>query len=112
MTRAHSPWVVLKFGGTSVSTLPNWKNIASIVKKRSATGAPVLVVHSAVTKVTDMLEKLLEAALQQKHEDALAVIEKRHRDLATELGIGVSPSSRSISPSCVRSPPASRWWVR
>ncbi len=91
MTRAHSPWVVLKFGGTSVSTLPNWKNIASIVKKRSAAGAPVLVVHSAVTKVTDMLEKLLEAALQQKHEEAVAVIEKRHRDLAAELGIGVSP---------------------
>ncbi len=70
---------------------PNWKNIASIVKKRSATGAPVLVVHSAVTGITDKLEKLLEAALQQKHEEAVAVIEKRHRDLADELGIGVSP---------------------
>ncbi len=58
MRRAHSPWVVLKFGGTSVSSLANWKNIASIVKKRGASGAPVLVVHSAVTKITDALEKL------------------------------------------------------
>ncbi len=60
------------------------------MKKRSATGAQVLVVHSAVTGITDKLEKLLDAALQQKHEEALAVIEKRHRDLAAELGIAVS----------------------
>jgi len=91
VTRAHSSWVVLKFGGTSVSTLANWKNIAGVVKKRSATGAPVLVVHSAVSGITDKLEKLLEAALQQKHEEAMAVIEKRHRDLAAELGVAVGP---------------------
>ena len=90
MTRAHSSWVVLKFGGTSVSSLANWKNIATVVRKRSATGAPVLVVHSAVTGITDKLEKLLDAALQQKHEEAMAVIEKRHRDLAAELGVPVS----------------------
>jgi len=90
VTRAHSSWVVLKFGGSSVSTLATWKNIAAVVKKRSATGAQVLVVHSAVTGITDKLEKLLDAALQQKHEEALAVIEKRHRDLAAELGIAVS----------------------
>ena len=57
MTRAHSAWVVLKFGGTSVSSLANWKNIAAVVKKRGATGAQVLVVHSAVTGITDKLEK-------------------------------------------------------
>src|SRR5689334_2186119 len=91
VTRAHSPWIVLKFGGTSVSTLLNWQNIASIVKKRGASGAPVLVVHSAVTKITDALEKLIETALQQKHEEQLALIEKRHRDLCNELSIGVSP---------------------
>jgi diaminopimelate decarboxylase/aspartate kinase len=92
VTRAHSSWVVLKFGGTSVSSLANWKNIASVVKKRSTTGSPVLVVHSAVTGITDKLEKLLEAALQRKHEAALAVIEKRHRDLAAELGVPVGPA--------------------
>jgi diaminopimelate decarboxylase/aspartate kinase len=91
VARAHSPWVVLKFGGTSVSSLANWKNIAAVVKKRSATGAPVLVVHSAVSGITDKLEKLLEAALQQKADEAMAVIEKRHRDLAAELGVAVGP---------------------
>jgi diaminopimelate decarboxylase/aspartate kinase len=97
VTRAHSSWVVLKFGGTSVSSLANWKNIAAIVKKRCAAGvsggkAQVLVVHSAVTGITDKLEKLLEAALQQKHEEAMAVIEKRHRDLAAELGVPIGPA--------------------
>lgn len=91
MTRAHSSWVVLKFGGTSVSSLGNWRNIASVVKARRATGAQVLVVHSAVTGITDKLEKLLDSALQHKHEDAMAAIESRHRELAAELGIEVGP---------------------
>jgi diaminopimelate decarboxylase/aspartate kinase len=51
----------------------------------------VLVVHSAVTGITDKLEKLLDAALQQKHEEALAAIETRHRQLAAELGVPVGP---------------------
>lgn len=91
MARALSSWVVLKFGGTSVSSLNNWRNIASVVKARSASGARVLVVHSAVTGITDKLEKLLDAALHQKHEEALAAIEDRHRQLAAELGVPVTP---------------------
>jgi diaminopimelate decarboxylase/aspartate kinase len=91
VARALSSWVVLKFGGTSVSSLTNWRNIAGVVKTRLASGSRVLVVHSAVTGVTDKLEKLLEAAFQQKHEEALAGIESRHRQLAAELGVPVGP---------------------
>ena len=64
--RSASAWVVVKFGGTSVSTLANWRNIALVVKRRLETGARVLVVHSAITKITDMLEKLLAAAAQRQ----------------------------------------------
>ena len=56
--------VVQKFGGTSVSTLSNWRNIAEVVKRRRAEGAQVLIVHSAVSKITDGLEKLLAAMKQ------------------------------------------------
>jgi diaminopimelate decarboxylase/aspartate kinase len=91
VARALSSWVVLKFGGTSVSSLTNWQNIAAVVKARVADGAQVLVVHSAVTGITDKLEKLLEAAFQQKHEEALAAIESRHRQLAADLGVAVGP---------------------
>jgi bifunctional diaminopimelate decarboxylase / aspartate kinase len=89
--RSASDWVVVKFGGTSVSTLVNWKNIALIVKRRVAAGNRVLVVHSAVTKITDLLEKLLVAAEAGKPDEPLKAIEDRHRQLTTELGLDVSP---------------------
>jgi diaminopimelate decarboxylase/aspartate kinase len=89
--RGDSAWIVLKFGGTSVSSLDNWRNIAAVVRARLAHGERVLVVHSAVSGVTDRLEKLLAAALGGAHEPVLASIEERHRALAEELGIGVSP---------------------
>jgi diaminopimelate decarboxylase/aspartate kinase len=83
-------WVVLKFGGTSVSTLANWRNIAAVVRDRLAAEGRVLVVHSALSGITDRLEKLLAAALAGAHEPILAAIEERHRTLAAELGVGVS----------------------
>ena len=86
----ESPWVVLKFGGTSVANLHNWRNIAAVVRSRLATGARVLVVHSAISGVTDRLDKLLAAALADSHEPILEDIEQRHRALAAELGVGVS----------------------
>jgi diaminopimelate decarboxylase/aspartate kinase len=89
--RSASRWVVVKFGGTSVSTLANWRNIAFVVKRRLEKGARVLVVHSAITKITDMLEKLLASAQAGNPEDALRAIEDRHRQLTADLGIGVSP---------------------
>jgi diaminopimelate decarboxylase/aspartate kinase len=88
--RGGSSWIVLKFGGTSVSSLDTWRNIATVVRARQASGARVLVVHSAVSGVTDRLEKLLAAALGAAHEPVLSSIEERHRALADELDIGVS----------------------
>src|SRR5690349_22480270 len=89
--RSASRWVVVKFGGTSVSTLANWRNIALVVHRRLESGARVLVVHSAITKITDMLEKLLVAAEAGNPEEALKAIQDRHVQLTTELGVGVSP---------------------
>ena len=88
-------WIVLKFGGTSVSTRANWSNIADVVQARLAGGARIMVVHSAVTGITDRLERLLVAALAAAHEPLLASIEQRHRQLAEELGVGSSPQLES-----------------
>ena len=90
MARNGSPWIVLKFGGTSVSTLANWRNIARVVRERRATGARVLIVHSALSGITDRLEKLLETAMRSEHLETLAFIEDRHRKLCVELGVEVS----------------------
>ncbi|HUL45699.1 MAG TPA: bifunctional aspartate kinase/diaminopimelate decarboxylase [Steroidobacteraceae bacterium] len=87
MTRIPSAWIVLKFGGTSVSTLGNWTNIAGVVSERAASGARVLIVHSAVSGITDRLERLLDAAVGEAHEAELRAIEERHRSLAAELGV-------------------------
>ncbi|MFM1887432.1 MAG: hypothetical protein RL026_2589 [Pseudomonadota bacterium] len=87
---AGSPWIVLKFGGTSVSILSNWRNIATVAKQRQEEGARVLIVHSAISGITDRLERLLAAALAGEHEGALAAIEARHQQLCDDLGVGVS----------------------
>jgi diaminopimelate decarboxylase/aspartate kinase len=89
-THSAPRWIVLKFGGTSVSTLPNWTNIAQVARRRLDEGAQVLIVHSAVSGITDRLEKLLTAALSGEHEAALAAIEARHLQLCEELGVGRS----------------------
>jgi len=72
--RSVSSWIVLKFGGTSVSSLANWRNIAHVVRLRRATGARVLLVHSALSGVTDRLEELLNAADAHERETLLAAI--------------------------------------
>ena len=91
MSTGSAPrWIVLKFGGTSVSTLPNWTNIAKVAQKRLADNAHVLIVHSAISGITDKLEKLLAAALAGEHESAMAAIEARHLQLCDELGVGRS----------------------
>lgn len=87
MTRTPSAWIVLKFGGTSVATLGNWTNIAGVVSERAASGARVLIVHSAVSGITDRLERLLDAAGGGAYEAELRAIEERHRGLAAELGV-------------------------
>ncbi|MBX3695986.1 MAG: hypothetical protein KF790_12545, partial [Steroidobacteraceae bacterium] len=86
-TRVDTPWIVLKFGGTSVSTPANWERIARIAGERAAGNVRVLIVHSALTGITDRLDALLGASLQGKHAAVLDDIEARHRALAAGLGI-------------------------
>ncbi len=92
MTTPPSLWVVLKFGGTSVSTAANWRNIAEVVRARLASGLRPVIVHSALSGITDRLEALLQAALRGAHGEPLDRIESAHRELAQALRI--APSER------------------
>jgi bifunctional diaminopimelate decarboxylase / aspartate kinase len=85
-----SRWVVLKFGGTSVSTVANWQRIATQVQARLAAGDRVLVVHSALSGVSNRLEDLLAAALHDQHGAIIEEIITRHRALASALGLGAA----------------------
>ncbi len=88
-----SRWVILKFGGTSVSTAGNWRNIANIVRARIAEGLRPLIVQSAISGMTDRLEALLLAATQGSHAPVLDEISQRHRALARELGVELPSAS-------------------
>jgi bifunctional diaminopimelate decarboxylase / aspartate kinase len=84
---SHKDWVVLKFGGTSVSSASNWRNIAGVLRERLAAHLRPVVVHSAMSGVTDKLEALLTAALGGAHAGIIEQIEGGHRRLARELDI-------------------------
>jgi bifunctional diaminopimelate decarboxylase / aspartate kinase len=84
---ASPPWVVLKFGGTSVSTPERWSMIAGLVERRLGEGLRPLIVCSALSGVSNQLETLLDSAVEGRHEEALAEIRARHLELGTGLGV-------------------------
>jgi diaminopimelate decarboxylase/aspartate kinase len=80
-------WVVLKFGGSSVSTAERWGTIADLVARRLAEGRRPLVVCSALAGVSNRLEELLGLAVAGAHEAALAEVRERHLALGSALGL-------------------------
>src|SRR5690606_31202699 len=81
-----TPWVVLKFGGTSVSQRHRWDTIGQLAGKRAEEcGGRVLVVVSALSGVTNELTAIAGGA-----DDAGARVDalvERHRAFARELGL-------------------------
>ena len=82
---ADAPWIVMKFGGTSVATLPRWQNIRELVASRRAEGARVLVVVSALTGITDALKQMCGEGDQGKRKAAAGAIAQRHHDLLAHM---------------------------
>jgi diaminopimelate decarboxylase/aspartate kinase len=83
-----SPWVVLKFGGRSVSTAENWAIIAELIRDRLAEGVRPVVVHSALVGVSNALIALLDTAVAGGDTDEkLRKIRAQHDSLAKELKI-------------------------
>ena len=79
-------WLVLKFGGTSVSRRERWDTIGRLAAER-ATGedARVLVVVSALSGVTNELQAI---AAGDDIAGRIAALVQRHRAFCTdELGI-------------------------
>ena len=62
MPDASPPWIVCKFGGTSVSSRARWDTIGTVVRTHQAEGRRPFLVCSALQGVSDQLEALLEAA--------------------------------------------------
>lgn len=82
-------WIVLKFGGTSVASRERWETIRTQAARVLEEGARPLVVCSAVSGVTNLLEALPDAARNGEHDELLESIVSKHRALASELGVPI-----------------------
>lgn len=82
-----APWLVMKFGGTSVSTAQNWGIIRDLLLERVAAGYRPLVVHSALAGVSNRIQDALAAAAGSPADAQIAAIRKTHLDLAARLGL-------------------------
>lgn len=82
-----SRWLVMKFGGTSVSTVERWQTIRDLIRERQAAGFQPVLVHSALATVSNRLQAALDAAVdgdyRQQYDEIVAV----HTQLAAALGI-------------------------
>lgn len=84
---AESPWVVMKFGGSSVSSATNWSMIARLIRNRLTDGLRPVVVHSALSGVSNLLDSVLQEAAAGKTPEGLDAIRKQHVELAAALKV-------------------------
>ncbi|MGH8160707.1 MAG: aspartate kinase [Gammaproteobacteria bacterium] len=91
----------MKFGGTSVASPERWETIANIITERRKAGYRVLVVCSALSGISNLLERLLaEVERGESTEKTLTLFRKRHRDLCKQMGVSakiVKPWFASLS---------------
>jgi bifunctional aspartokinase / homoserine dehydrogenase 1 len=81
-----TPWVVHKFGGTSVASAERYRNVATILETERRDGRPAVVV-SAMSGVTDALVRAVELASRRdpQYEAALAALRRRHEEAIRAL---------------------------
>jgi len=77
-------WIVLKFGGTSVSSREKWEAIESVIRKRM--DSQLMIVCSALAGVSDELNNLLTSS-EKKRKKIYNDIIKKHEALAKDLDI-------------------------
>lgn len=81
------PWLVLKFGGTSVSTLRNWQIIGELLERHVAAGFCPVVVHSALAGVSNRIQAALGRAVSGNYRDDVTAIEAAHFELGGQLAV-------------------------
>src|ERR1700750_3243717 len=81
-------WIVLKFGGTSVSTRARWDKIAAIAQRWREKNKRVLIVVSALSGITDKLKAITDAADADRRAAIRDEIVARHHAMFGELELG------------------------
>jgi diaminopimelate decarboxylase/aspartate kinase len=95
--QVQTPWVVLKFGGTSVSSRERWETIAREIQRQREEGLRPLVVCSALSQVSNQLEALLEEARGGKDAPVgLERLRETHWELAQALDIELDAKAADL----------------
>ena len=84
---SKSPWIVCKFGGTSVKSVEKWHNIKEICQNHLKQGLKPLVVCSAISQMSNQLEALLTDAKQGHFQERLQHIQEVYATLAADLDV-------------------------
>ena len=88
--------IVMKFGGTSVGSAERIRQAATIARQHAQRGDDVVVVVSALSKVTDLILSVLNSARLgqgKKMEEGLQQLRTRHEQVLSELCHGENQKS-------------------
>ncbi|MDN5863912.1 MAG: aspartate kinase [Gammaproteobacteria bacterium] len=85
----------MKFGGTSVASPERWESIAKIIAERRREGHRVLVVCSALSGVSNLLEELIANIENGTPTDkTVAQLRRKHHTLCKQMGV----STKAVKP--------------
>ena len=80
-------WIILKFGGSSVSKYENWKIIIERIQYFTEIDYNVMVVISALSGITNLLQDICSTSNIEKRTLILNQIHEKHKNFITESGI-------------------------
>ncbi len=82
-----SPWIVMKFGGTSVSSAQCWSTICAQARLNLADGKRVMIVVSALSGTTNLLTRLTEGPAKEESDGLMTQLREKHLHLYAALGL-------------------------
>ena len=98
--RTAHHWIVMKFGGTSVSSADCWYTIAEQARQYLGEGKRVLIVVSALSGVTTLLSRLGQGVHSQERGEILDELDAKHRNLLDSLGLHHHRNSPDTGTAC------------
>lgn len=85
------PWLVMKFGGTSVGSVDCWKTICDQARRNLEQNKRVLIVVSAISGVTNLLTRLADGVDETESNNIRSELDSKHQALFTGLGLEPTP---------------------
>jgi len=83
--------LIIKFGGTSVSSRETWEKIQTIAENHIQQQVQPVIVCSALSQASNQLEQMTNDALLNKHHHAHNALTQAYTQLAHELDVDITP---------------------